>query len=116
MSFSVALDRSVPDLRIVGGKLTLSSGAQAVRDRLFVALSTSTGEWYLNTTEGLPYPDIMGGKMSLAEVSARIRRRILDDPEVARIDSLSISQNAQRHVSVQCEVLTNAGESAYIEV
>ena len=116
MTFSLALDRSVPDLRIVGGKLTLSSGAQSVRDRLFTALSTSTGEWYLNTADGLPYGQILGGKMSLAEVSARVRKVILDDPEVARIDSLSVSQSATRHVSVQCDVLTSAGESVYVEV
>jgi hypothetical protein len=116
MSFSIALDRSRPDLRIVGGRLTLSTGAQAVRDRLFVALSTARGEWFLNVREGLPYGDILGGKLQLAEVSALVRRRILEDPEVSRIVSVEVTADAARRVSVQCEVLTSAGESAYIEV
>lgn len=117
MAFSIALDRRVPDAHIdPSGRLRLVTGAGAVRDRLFVALSTQLGEWFLDERDGVPYDQILGGKLTQSEVSAILRRRILLDPEVSRIDSLQVTQNAARQVSVTAEVQTTAGDSIYIEV
>lgn len=112
MSFSFLIRRdgiNPPDYRIEGGRIVISTGADAARDRLFTALSTQLGEWFLDASDGVPYyptpgaRSILGGKMTEGEVSAILRRRILSDPEVSRIVTMSVSQSG-RSVSVSAEV------------
>jgi hypothetical protein len=127
--FSLALNRdgrAQPDYRIVRGRLVLVRESDAVRDRLFVALSTQLTEWFLDVNDGVPYyqvdgaPSILGGKMTEAEVSALIRRRILLDPETDSIESMSVRQDALRRVSVAATVklrlASGASETILVEV
>lgn len=126
MAFSFLLNRGgayLPDYKIKGGKIVLSTGADAARDRIFTALSTQLGEWFLDVEKGIPYlgeNGILGGKRTEAEVSAIIRRVILQDPEVDRIVSLEIIQDASRRVTVTGEVLLSlsdgTSETIQIEV
>lgn len=111
MSFSFLLRRNglaPPDFRIEAGRIVLSTSADAARDRIFTALSTQLGEWFLDAEDGVPYygaGGILGGKMTEAEVGAILRRRILLDPEVSRVVSLSLTQDATRQVRVDANVL-----------
>ncbi len=111
MSFSFLLRRNgltPPDFAISGGRIVLSTGADAARDRIFTALSTQLGEWFLDAEDGVPYygaGGILGGKMTEAEVGAILRRRILLDPEVRRVVSMTMTQNAARQARVTAEVL-----------
>lgn len=119
MAFSIALDRDVADFRIVAGRLRLTNGAGALRDRLFTALSTQLGEWFLDETDGVPYygdSGMLGGKLTQAEVSAILRRRILLDPDVSQIVTLEVFRGEQRAVRVSAQVLSKLGESIYLEV
>lgn len=110
MPFSLALRRdglNPVDFKIVRGRLVLATVADAARDRIFTALSTQLGEWYLDNTDGVPYygeNGILGGKKTEGEVAAILRRRILLDPEVDRIVSMQVTQDSFRHVSVTAEV------------
>lgn len=110
MAFSFLLRRdgiSQPDYQIREGRIVLSSGADAARDRIFTVLSINRGEWFLDVEKGIPYlgaDGILGGKKTEAEVGAIIRREILGVDEVDRIVSLDISQDSFRHVSVGGEV------------
>lgn len=120
MSFSLLLRRdgiNPPDFRIEGGRLVLSTGADAARDRIFTALSTQLGEWFLDAEDGVPYyGQILGGKLTESEVGSLIRRRILLDPDVDRIVSLTISKNpTDRSVSVSAEVLLVTSETITVE-
>lgn len=122
MSFSLLLRRdgiNPPDFMISGGKLARSYASDAVRDRLFTALSTQLGEWYLDLEDGVPYygdGGILGGKKTEAEVAAILRRRILLDPDVDRIVSMQVTQDAFRRVSVAAEVLLATGETVEVSV
>lgn len=124
MSFSFLLRRdgvTNPDYQIRAGRIVLSAGADAARDRIYTALETDVGEWFLDVTKGIPYTGengILGGKRSEAEVGAIYRRRILLCPEVGRVNSLEITQDAMRHVDVQGEVLLDMedGSSETIQV
>lgn len=117
MAFSLLLRRdgiSPVDFQInASGTLVLSHGADAARDRIYTALTTQLREWFLDVADGVPYygeNGILGGKKSEAEVAAILRRRILQDPEVDRIISLSIAQDAFRNVSVAAEVRLNLAD------
>lgn len=126
MAFSFLLNRSgtsLPDYRISGGKIVLSTGADAARDRIYTALQTQLGEWFLDIEKGIPYygeSGILGGKRTEAEVAAIIRRVILRDPEAERIISLDVIQDQFRRVTVNGEVLLSladgTSETIQIEV
>jgi len=109
MAFSFLLRRDglgQPDYQIKDGRIVLSTGADAARDRIFTALSINRGEWFLDADKGIPYlgaDGILGGKKTEAEVGAIIRREILNVDEVDRIVSLDISQDSFRRVSVDGE-------------
>lgn len=121
MNFSFMLkspEAGGPDFSIRGGKLQLSNGPDAVRDRIFTSLSTQLGEWYLNTEDGVPYygdSGILGGKLSEAEVSAILRRRVLLEPAVERLESLEISEGALRRIVVLCVVKLKSGQTLVVE-
>lgn len=110
MPFSFLLRRtgtSQPDYQIRDGRIVLSTGADAARDRIYTALNINQGEWFLDAEKGIPYlgaDGILGGKKTEAEVGAIIRREILNVDEVDRVVSLSIAQDSFRHVSVDGEV------------
>ncbi|MNN26071.1 hypothetical protein D3C81_1395660 [compost metagenome] len=96
-----------PDFQIRNGRLVLSSGADAARDRIFTVLSINRGEWFLDVGKGIPYlgeNGILGGKKTEGEVGAIIRREILLVDEVDRVAELSIDQDEFRHISVSGEV------------
>lgn len=101
------------------GTLALSGTADAARDRIYTALITQLGEWFLDNTDGVPYygeSGILGGKKTEAEVGAILRRRVLLDPDVDRIVSMSVVQDARRRVSVQAEVRLKSGEQVQVGV
>lgn len=122
MNFSLMLkshETGRPDFGVRDGRLVLSLGEDATRDRLFTSLSTQLGEWYLNNRDGVPYygdSGILGGKLSEAEVAAILRRRILLDPAVDRIESMEIAESALRHLVVQATVLLKSGQLLALEV
>ena len=116
MAFSFLLNRNAgtePDFGIKNGRIVLSSGADAARDRIFTALNIQLGEWYLDVDRGVPmYGEngILGGKRTEAEVGAIYRREILNVDEVERVVALSIIQDSFRRVTVDGEAklsLTN---------
>lgn len=110
MAFSFLLRRdglTQPDYQIKGGRIVLSSGADAARDRIYTALNINRSEWFLDVDKGIPYlgaDGILGGKKTEAEVGAIIRREVLHVDEVDRIVALDISQDNFRHVPVTGEV------------
>lgn len=116
MAFSFLLNRSgtsLPDYRIRDGRIVISTGSDAARDRIYTALQTQLGEWFLDVEKGVPYygaNGILGGKRTEAEVAAIIRRVILRDPEVDRIVSLDIIQDSFRRVTVTGEVLLSLAD------
>lgn len=121
MSFSFLLNRdgiNEPDFTIRKGRIVLSLGSEAVRDRLFTSLSTQLAEWFLQLDDGVPYYGdgaILGGKMTQAEVAALIRRRILLDPDVDFISSMQVIQAARRRVNVTTDVVLETGEPVTLE-
>jgi hypothetical protein len=100
------------DILIENGKFVLLSTIQeAVRQRLQTVFRTYQGEWFLNTTYGMPYrQQIIGKGLSKVERDALYISKINEDPDVQRIVYFNSSDNRiNRIYDVQFEVLTSDG-------
>jgi hypothetical protein len=92
------LDPTTNDITSVGGKISLLRTVQeAVRQRLSIKLRTFAGEWFLDTTYGIPYrQQILGKGLSVAERDALFIKEINADPDVNSI--VYFSSNFDRSV------------------
>jgi hypothetical protein len=81
------LNKQIHDIEAVGGKIALLSTVQeAVRQRLDIKFKTWAGEWFLDTTYGIPYrQQILGKGRTKAEIDALYILEINKDPDVQRI-------------------------------
>lgn len=82
--------------------------AQAVVTRLLL----STGEWFLDQTEGTPYKDGILGTGTSSTYDQLIQERILDTPGVLSIDDYASVLDASRNLTVAAKITTVYGEIA----
>lgn len=114
MSFDFYFDPVANDLRIQDGDIIYSRGVDTIVQQIKCALSTDLGEWYLDTTKGVPYYSATGqqndgtkgilgsNNYSAAEISAIMRKVILEVPGVEAVTELNIGDpNEDRLVKVQ---------------
>lgn len=91
----------------VNGNINLLSTVQeSVRQRLDIKLKTFQGEWFLDTTFGIPYrQQIIGKGLSIAERDAIYIKAIKEDRSVNRIVYFTSLYNPDtRFYSVDFEV------------
>lgn len=73
------IDNVTDDISLTNGDLSLVSGPDELAQRVKDKLLTFVNEWFLDTSYGLDYREqILGGKVSLAVVSAVLRNAIND--------------------------------------
>lgn len=88
----MALDPADDDLLIVDGDFVLLRGVEAIASDLRSRLQTFAGEYFLDTSIGVPwlrtdgqYPAILGGKPSKTRSSEILRALILETPGVVEL-------------------------------
>ena len=113
MSWTTLISPINHDFRIKDGNIVTVSDGDAVQVRLLVLLEIALGEWYLNTTLGIPYygeDGVLGAKPNNSEISAIFRRAILKDPDVLRITffSLSRTNSLTRAFSIRVDCLVQS--------
>jgi len=98
------------DLLFEDGKFTLLTTIQeAVRQRIQIRLQTFLGEYFLDTSVGLPYrQQIFNKGLSKVEVDALFIREINKDNDVIQVIDFSSTQ-VGRAYSLNFEVLTTDG-------
>lgn len=106
------LNPQTNDIEAVGGKIKLLSTLQeAVRQRLSVKLKTFAGEWFLDTSYGVPYRGlngIIGKGRSQQEVDAVFIDIINQDPDIQRIVYFnSVYNPTKRDYALDFEVKVN---------
>lgn len=89
---------------------TLVNSPETVAQAIQTRLRLSTGDWFLDYTEGTPYfPNILGHGTSPTYDTA-IKERILGTPGVLSLDEYQSSLNPNtRALSVSCLVTTIYG-------
>lgn len=85
---------------------------ETVSQRLFIRLRTFLGEWFMDTTYGVPYwQRILGFKNKKETIDLIFQEQILAERGVKEIVSFSSTfNNAQRHYSATFQVRVTSGE------
>jgi len=110
MSITLKLN-DAHDLDIVNNNFVLIDGVNALRDRLVTNLKTFQGEWYLDTSLGVPYFQQVFAKAVNVGVLYTIFSSVLRRTEgVAAVNSLEFDQDtANRVLSITFSVTANDG-------
>ena len=110
------------DLSIAGGTLATAGSAAEVTQRVVTRLLRQLGEWFLNTTVGLPWyayagqGPILGGNGATAQAAEmQIRQTIQQTSGVASILEFSANWKTNaRTLTVNAKVVTTFGDVALI--
>ncbi|RIY00222.1 hypothetical protein D3218_13130 [Aureimonas flava] len=88
----LALDPATNDLFLTAsGDLALATDAQAVSQHAKQRLMTFQGEWFLDTTAGVPWiEEILGKRPALTLAEGVIKAEILDTDGVTAINEFAI--------------------------
>lgn len=98
-----------------GGQNYLADSPSAVAQSIQTRLGLWTGQWFLDVTEGTPWPTDVLGKGAQATKDMAIRKRILTGPGVTAIATYSSSIDASRKMAVSGTVQTEFSETAAFE-
>ncbi len=110
------LDKDTNDIVWVNGPLRKSETTQpltqVVSQRLSIRLHSYLGEWFMDTTYGVPYwQRILGFKNKKETIDLIFQEQILAEAGVKEIVSFSSTfNNAQRHYSATFQVRVTSGE------
>ena len=107
----LALDAKKHDLIIADGDFIVIDNAERVAQQIKIQLLTWIGEWFLDTTHGVPYLDYILVKNPNLELIASIfREQIMKVDDVDFVNSLEIDYDAQaRTMTVEYEASTSYG-------
>lgn len=108
MAIDFLLD-SAGDLPVV---TRMGSGVAVIEQRLELRLRRHLGEWFLNTTLGLPFIRWMESRPApMAEIAALVRREISTCPGVLAVDSFESAIDTAGAVTITAAIRTEDGET-----
>jgi len=98
---ALALDTTTGDLRLGGGRLVLAEGVEAVAQRLRCRLKLQRGEWFADTSIGVPWIDaILGQRGNERTAEAILRTAIATCPGVATLETFVFTHDPATRRSV----------------
>jgi hypothetical protein len=113
----LALDPTTGDLALSGHALQLTSGKDAVAQKLRVRLRLFLGEWALDTSVGIPYyRDVFTKGVTQSGLQSLFSRAIRSCPGVDALVSLAANvDTATRSSTVSFAVRTTEGDIVAVE-
>jgi hypothetical protein len=108
----IAIDKDGKFVRTNFGFTMTSSIIDWVVQKLRVKLRTFLGEWYLDTTRGLPYFKVLEKNPNTKILEAAIKQSILEEEEVQEITQFSMTyDNSKRTLKPNFSVRVSTGET-----
>lgn len=111
MAEDIAMNVNTNDLIVKDGDLMLIDNAERVAQQILITLRFWYGEWFLNTTEGVPYLEyILVKNPNLAHVRQILTEAIESVPGVVSLDSMDFEYDRQgRTLAVDYSATTDFG-------
>jgi hypothetical protein len=100
------------DISISGRDFVPVSGVDAIRQHMEIRLRTFLGEWFLDTTVGVPYiQEVFSTKIPDTDlIRSIIRREVIKTPGVLSADTLGVSlDTATRNLTIELDATTTDG-------
>lgn len=86
--------------------------AEAVAQKLTIKLRTFLGEWFLDTSQGVPYlQEVFGKAKSKAAIDIIFRQQISEDADVVAITEFNSTLGVDRSYSLTFKVKTTTGQT-----
>ncbi len=109
---------STGDLEVVDNKISLTSGADGVKQHLQERFQLFLSEWFLDTTLGVPYyRDILIKNPSFAVVQEILKTTALDTPGVIELTRFDFEfDSSTRTADLDFEVVSTQGLIDFTQV
>lgn len=117
--YDIALSAESHDLLLTeDNDLKLINNAERIAQQIKITLKFFLGEWFLDTSQGVPYLErVLVKSPNMNHIRAIFRERILDVPGVTAVSSLTLTLDRQkRTLSVGYVAETTAGLLTKAEV
>ncbi|MGI4852286.1 MAG: hypothetical protein ACRYGR_10150 [Janthinobacterium lividum] len=114
-AYDFALFPDTNDLAVIKGTngkygLTIVNDAQKVRQQIWITLTIFYGEWFLDTSIGIPYfTDVLVKNAVGTKVSSILRAAIFSVPSVTQVKTLTLNISSKRQLTVSYSVVTSLG-------
>lgn len=107
----IALDSKSHDIVIDGDDIVFIDNAERVAQQIKIQLLTFLGEWFLDTTHGVPYLEyVLIKNPNFTLIRQLFWEEILKVDDVKNIDSLELEYDSKaRTITVEFSVSTNYG-------
>lgn len=107
----LALNAKSHDIVLRDGDMLLIDNAERVAQQIKIQLLTFYGEWYLDTTWGVPYMEyILVKNPNFTIIRQIFREQILSVDDVASVESLEVEYDAQaRTMTLEYSATTSYG-------
>lgn len=113
----IRLDNS-GDIDLTNGEMTLTTGVEAVAQRLKQRLGMFLSEWFLERSRGIPYIQQVFVKAPNPQViDAVFKREVLAEPSLRELQSFELDLNtATRELTVRFRAIVDDGPIDFEEV
>jgi len=107
----LVIDPTTGDLQILNGDLSLTSGIDGIAQNIRIRLNFFLGEWFLDTSQGMPYfQNVLVKQPNSQAIRAIFRKAILTTPGVLSVTNLELDlDNSLRKLSVSFQAETTDG-------
>ena len=114
----LAMNLATNDLQITNGDLSLVTGSDAIAQDLQQRLQSWLGEWFLDTTWGIPFKQqILVKNPNLDLIQADILLATTDTPGVVQVTDFDfVYDNNARSLSVKLTVQDSNGQNLSSQV
>ena len=114
MAYDFAISTLTNDLSISKGKIVLTNGNAEIVQRVKMRLQWLVGEWFLDTTKGLPwFQEILGNKNTNNAVML-IRDQITSTSGVDSVSTINVIFDAQKRELSIYAIAVISGTNAVI--
>lgn len=111
MAYDLALDMATGDLVIQDNDLLMINNAERVAQQIVITLREWLGEWFLRTTDGIPYLEyVLVKNPNMAHIEQIFREAIIKVEGVTSVTSISLTfERVKRSITIKYEAVTNYG-------